>query len=156
MARAIGILLIVLGTFGLALPFVGPLFDFGMGPDPAWIVTEARVVRHVVPGIAIILGGILLLPRARSGHVIGGLLAVVGGIWLTVAPVVLGRVTADSPPALMEMLRPLLYHYATGLIIVGLAAYALGVATGHARAGRAEDRHDPAERERERVGAERS
>lgn len=155
MARAIGIILILLGAVAVALPFVGPLFNFGMGPDPAWIVTEARVVRHVIPGAAIILGGILLLPRARPSHVLGGLLAVAGGLWLTVAPVVLGRVTADAPPALVDVLRPLLYHFATGAVIVAFAAYALGVATGHART-RPVDRHAAVEPERESVGASRS
>jgi hypothetical protein len=136
MARTVGVLLIVLGVIGLALPFVGPTFGFGMGPDPAWVLTEARLVRHVVPGLAIIVGGLLLLPRSRPSHVLGGILAVVGGVWITVAPVVLGRVVADSPPALIDVLRPLAYHFGTGLVITALAAFVLGVVAGRRNAER--------------------
>lgn len=153
MNRIIGTVIILLGAAAVALPFVGPLFGFGMGPDPvAWEVTQPRIVRHVIPGAAIILGGLLLLPRARASHVLGGALAVVGGVWLTLAPVVLGRVT-DPAPALVDVLRPLTYHYGTGLVIVALAAYALGAATVYARAERPAGRH--AAPERETVGAER-
>ncbi len=119
----VGVLLILLGAFGLIIPFVGPLFDFGMGPEPAWAITMSRIFRHVVPGIAVILGGFMLFSRASRG--IGITLALLGGIWITVAPVVLGRVTG-SPPALLDMLRPLTYHYGTGLLITALAAFALG------------------------------
>lgn len=137
MARTVGVLLIVLGGIGLVLPFAGPVFGFGMGPDPAWVVTEARVVRHVVPGLGIVVGGALLLPRSRWSHVIGGILAVVGGVWITVAPVVLGRVVADAPPAPIDVLRPLAYHYGTGLLITALAAFGLGVAAGRRNVERA-------------------
>lgn len=136
MARAVGVSLIVLGVIGLGLPLVGPLFGFGMGPDPAWVLTQARLVRHVVPGIAIIAGGVLLLPRSRPSHVLGGILAVVGGVWITVAPVVLGRVVADTPPPLIDVLRPLAYHFGTGLLITALAAFGLGVVAGRRNAER--------------------
>lgn len=126
----VGVLIVLFGLFGIVLPFVGPLFGFGMGPDPAFALTEARIVRHLIPGAAIVVGGIMLLPSVRASRIVGGVLAVAGGAWLTVAPVVLGRVTADAPPTLLEMARPLAYHYATGLLITGLAAFALGVASG--------------------------
>lgn len=143
MAKVIGVLLIVLGAIGLVLPFVGPLFDFGMGPDPAWVLTEARVVRHVVPGAAIIVGGVLLLPRSRVSRVLGGVLAVAGGVWLTVAPVVLGRVVADAPPALVDVLRPLAYHFGTGLLITALAAFGLGALAGRRAVPRPEVEAQP-------------
>ncbi len=126
-----GVLLVLLGAFGLIIPFVGPLFDFGMGPEPAWVLTTSRLVRHVIPGVAVILGGLLLFSRATRG--LGVALAVVGGIWMTVAPVVLGRMS-ESPPALLDVLRPLTYHYGTGLLITALAAFALGRMSG-VRAG---------------------
>ena len=118
-----GALLVLLGAFGLIIPFVGPLFDFGMGPEPAWVLTTSRIVRHVIPGVAVILGGLLLFSRAARGG--GVALAVLGGTWMTVAPVVLGRMSG-SPPAFIDVLRPLTYHYGTGLLITALAAFALG------------------------------
>ncbi len=94
-----------------------------MGPEPAWVLTTSRLVRHVIPGVAVILGGLMLFSRATRG--LGVALAVVGGAWMTVAPVVLGRVSGE-PPALIDVLRPLAYHYGTGLLITALAAFALG------------------------------
>ncbi len=128
------ILIILLALFGVVIPFVGPLFGFGMGPDPAWVVTESRIVRHVIPGIAVILGGLMLFSHSRAYRGIGITLALLGGIWFTVAPVVLGRVTG-GPPAFIDMLRPLAYHYGTGLLITALAAFALGRMSGK-RAGK--------------------
>ncbi len=83
-----GALIVLLGAFGLIFPFVGPLFDFGMGPEPAWVLTTSRLVRHIIPGVAVILGGLLLFSRTTRG--LGVALAVLGGTWITVAPVVLG------------------------------------------------------------------
>lgn len=125
----VGVLIILFGLFSMVLPFVGPLFGFGMGPDPAWVLTEARMFRHLIPGAAIVVGGIMLLPSVRASRVIGAVLAVLGGIWVTIAPVVLGRLD-EGTPTLLEMARPLTYHFGTGLIITGLAAFALGVASG--------------------------
>lgn len=150
MARTVGISLIVLGAIALLLPFVGPLFGFGMGPDPAWVLTEERFNRHVIPGIAIIAGGALLLPRSRSSHVVGAVLAVVGGVWITVAPVVLGRVVADTPPPLIDVLRPLAYHFGIGVLITALAAFALGVVAGRRNVERSVV--DVTEESRERAG----
>lgn len=149
MARTVGVSLIVLGAIGLLLPFVGPLFGFGMGPDPAWVLTEARLIRHVIPAVAIIAGGVLLLPRSRSSHVLGAVFAVVGGVWVTVAPVVLGRVVDDTPPALIDVLRPLAYHFGTGVLVTALAAFALGVAAGRRNVERSVV--DVAEESRERA-----
>ncbi len=123
------ILIVLLGAFGLIIPFVGPLFDFGMGPEPAWVLTTSRLVRHVLPGVAVILGGLMLFSRAHASRVLGVTLVLVGGAWMTVAPVVLGRVTGEPPP-LIDVLRPLAYHYGTGLMITTLAAFALGRLSG--------------------------
>ena len=132
-----GVLIVVLGTFGLIIPFVGPLFDFGMGPEPAWVLTMSRLVRHVIPGVVVILGGLMLFSRATRG--LGVALTVIGGTWFTLAPVVLGRVS-EGPPALIDMLRPLAYHYGTGLLITALAAFALGRMTGVRAGKRAKER----------------
>lgn len=129
-----GVFLVLLGAFGLIIPFVGPLFDFGMGPEPAWVITMSRIVRHVIPGVAVILGGLMLFARASRG--VGITLAILGGTWLTVAPVVLGRM-AEAPPAFIDVLRPLAYHYGTGLLITALAAFALGRMSGKRSAEKA-------------------
>ncbi len=134
-----GALIVLLGAFGLIIPFVGPLFDFGMGPEPAWVLTTSRLVRHVIPGVAVILGGLMLLPPrgGRASRWLGTALAFLGGAWLTVAPVVLGPVSG-GPIALTDVLRPLAYHYGTGLLVTALAAFALGRMSGLRASKRAE------------------
>lgn len=120
-----GIVLIMLGLFAGIIPFVGPLFGFGMGPDPAWIMTTSRLVRHVIPAAAVIIGGAMLLPRARTFRTTGATLAILGGAWLTVAPIVLGRGGEGVPP-LIDIVRPLAYHFATGVAVAVLAGFAAG------------------------------
>ncbi len=132
----VGVLIILLGAFGLIIPFVGPLFDFGMGPEAAWVITMSRVVRHVLPGVAVILGGLMLFSGSRASRGVGITLAILGGTWFTVAPVVLGRMS-EAPPTLMDVLRPLVYHYGTGLLITALAAFALGRISGKRSAEKA-------------------
>lgn len=145
----VGWALIALGLFTVVLPFVGPLFGFGMGPDPAWEITTSRIVRHVIPGAAVIIGGVMLLPRSRASRSTGVVLALLGGAWITVAPVVLGKVTEGAPP-LIDIVRPLVYHFGTGLVIAALAAVALGrFTTGRTEAAESAR----AERRRERVRA---
>lgn len=144
---AVASLIIVLGLFVGIIPFVGPLFDFGMGPEPAWVMTMSRFVRHVVPAAAIVIGGFMLMPRARSWRAAGATAAMLGAIWVTIAPIVLGR-GGEGVPALIDIVRPLVYHFGTGVIIAILAGYAAGLLprrkrtespTG--RAERSEERH---------------
>lgn len=121
----IGVSLILLGAFGLIIPFIGPLFGFGMGPDPAWVWTTQRFVRHVIPGAAVITGGILLLPRYRSSRNLGATLALLGGAWFVLAPIVLGR-GGEPQPALIDILRPAVYHFGLGTLIAALAGFGIG------------------------------
>lgn len=113
-------IIVALGAFGFILPFVGPLFNFGMGPDPAFAVTSRRVVRHVIPGIPVILGGLMLMSASRQTRIWGGVLAVLGGAWLGVGPFLLQTESA------FQLFRRFVYHPGTGLAIVVAASYALG------------------------------
>lgn len=135
---AIGVSLILLGAFGLIIPFIGPLFGFGMGPDPAWAWTTQRFVRHVIPGAAVIVGGVLLLPGYRSSRGLGATLALLGGVWFVLTPIVLGR-GGEPQPALIDILRPTVYHFGLGTIIAALAGFGIGRWTARS----AEDRGEP-------------
>lgn len=145
---AVAPLIILLGLFVGIIPFVGPLFDFGMGPEPGWVTTTSRFVRHVIPAAAIVIGAFMLMPRARSWRTAGASLAVLGAIWLTIAPIVLGR-PGEGVPALIDIMRPLVYHFGTGVIIATLAGYAAGrllprrerTTPVPARADRSEEQH---------------
>lgn len=118
-----GILWTVMGlaAFNLMLPFIAPLFGFGMGPDPAFAITSSRVYRHVIPNLIVIGGALLMLTSgARSTRIVGGIAAIVAGGWVAVAPHVL------AVESLSQLVRRLTYHSVTGVLLAGLAGVALG------------------------------
>lgn len=124
MTRSVrGILWTVMGlaAVNLILPFVGPAIGFGMGPDPAFAITEARVVRHVIPDLIVIAGAWLMLAGgSRALRVGGGIAAILAGGWIAAGPHVLQVETAS------QLVRRLTYHSLTGVILTGLAGVALG------------------------------
>jgi hypothetical protein len=127
--RTTGLLLVLLGAWGGIVSYVGPKFGYTMGSQSGWQWTSANWQLHLVPGAAVVLGGLLLMAARRSG----GLLALLGGAWLVLGPLFasmwLGPFGAESNVAsstLAQVARPLGYHYGTGLLITALAAYALG------------------------------
>ena len=112
---------IVLAAVNLVLPFVGPLFSFGMGPDPAFAITSSRVMRHVIPDLVVIIGAWLMLSSGtRSTRIFGGIAAIVAGGWVAVGPHVLAVESAS------QLIRRITYHSATGVVLAGLAGVALG------------------------------
>lgn len=73
--RGVGGAIIVLGAFAGVLPFVGPLFGFGLTSDAeAWTVTDDRIILSVIPGAAAVIGGMLLQGRRVSIQRTGALL----------------------------------------------------------------------------------
>jgi hypothetical protein len=98
-----GLLLVLLGLWGGLAPFVGPYFHFGYTPDRAWAYDSGRLYYSIIPGAAVLLGGMLaLVTRNRGVGVSGGVLAVLGGAWFglgaTFTTVVLKKsILAGSP-----------------------------------------------------------
>src|ERR1019366_2858090 len=86
-----GILLVLLGAWGALIPFVGPYFHYAYSPDRAWAYSSGRLYLSILPGIAALLGGLLVLAtRSRPVGVLGGFIAAAGGAWLVVGyPVIL-------------------------------------------------------------------
>ena len=128
---ASGFLLILLGLWGAAVPFVGPSFDFAFSPGQDW--SAARGWLEVLPGAATVLGGlVLLMSRNRVAAMLGGWLTVIAGAWFVVGrafagPLALGDVgtpaaTSDTQRVWLE----LSYFYGLGVLIVFLGALALG------------------------------
>jgi len=77
-----GVLLILLGLWGGLAPFVGPYFHLGYTPDATWHYNSARLYYSIVPGAAVLLGGLLVtFTRLRTLGVTGGVLAALGGAW---------------------------------------------------------------------------
>jgi hypothetical protein len=138
--RVSGSLLVLLGAWGALIPFVGPYFGYAYTPDRAWAYTSGRLWLSIVPGAAAFLGGILVASSARTAAA-GGTLAALGGAWLVLGQPVLaiaitsGSITAGSPvvstgalfgPATMRFLEGLGFFYGAGVVIVFIAAFALG------------------------------
>jgi hypothetical protein len=128
---ASGFLLILLGIWGAAVPFVGPSFDFAFSQGRDW--STARGWLEVLPGAVTALGGaLLLLSRNRATATLGGWLSVVAGAWFVVGraiagPLALGDV--GTPVASTDTQRvwlELSYFYGLGALIVFLGAFALG------------------------------
>jgi hypothetical protein len=77
-----GLLLILLGLWAGLAPFIGPYIHFGYTPDRTWAYNSGRLYYSVIPGAAVLLGGVLaLVTRNRAVGVCGGVLAVLGGAW---------------------------------------------------------------------------
>jgi hypothetical protein len=138
--RVTGSFLMLLGAWGAIIPFVGPYFGYAYTPDTAWVYTPGRLWLSVVPGGAVVLGGLLVVFTDRVAAP-GAFLAALGGAWFVVGPPVAalalsGRsISPGTPvinlgavfhPATMVFLERLGFFYGVGSLIMFLAAFALG------------------------------
>ena len=140
-----GVLLILLGAWGALIPFVGPYFHFAYTPDTAWAWTWGRFFLEIVPGVATVLGGLILMISAfRPVAMFGAALAAAGGAWFAVGSL-LGPVwasystsgAAGGVPSALDPGQPaggplhmvaehLTFFTALGVVIVFFAAVAFG------------------------------
>lgn len=133
---ASGFLLVLLGVWGAVIPFVGPYFGYTFGVTVPWFFTYDRLWLNILPGIAVFVGGLILGPSTnRASGGLGAWLALVGGIWFTIGPVIsqLWRVGGLAAPIgeplgpnSLQMLEQLGYFYGLGALITALAGVALG------------------------------
>lgn len=80
-----GLALLALGIWGGLAPFVGPSFSYGYSPDESWHWTQWRLYLEVLPAGAAVLGGLILLVTARrASGLLGGWLALLGGVWFAI------------------------------------------------------------------------
>jgi hypothetical protein len=140
-----GLVLILLGVWGALIPFVGPYFHFAYTPDTAWTWTWGRFFLEIVPGVATVLGGLILMISAfRPVAMFGAALAAAGGAWFAVGsllgPVWAAYSTAGAPGSVPSALNPgqpiggplhmvaehLSFFTGLGVVIVFLAAVAFG------------------------------
>ena len=130
-----GFLLILLGLWGALIAFVGPYFHFAYTPDTAWTYNTARLWLEILPGAAVFLGGFLLMvATGRHVALFGALLAAAAGAWFTLgsvlSPLWNNHVPMGGSPAsstvYMRIMEELGFFYALGVVIVFIAAAALG------------------------------
>src|SRR5216684_1287229 len=81
-----GVMLILLGAWGGLIPFVGPYLHYAYTPpNTAWHFTLARLWLEILPGAAVVLGGVLVtLSASRLIAGGGAILAALGGGWFVV------------------------------------------------------------------------
>jgi hypothetical protein len=135
-----GLLLIVLGLWGGLAPFIGPYVHFGYTPDTPWHYSSGRLYYSIIPGAAVLLGGVLcIITRSRAVGVCAGLLAALGGIWFTLGqtfmtvvlkknihagnPILHAGATAQGLRAYLETLT---LFTGLGLLVAVLGALAIG------------------------------
>jgi hypothetical protein len=129
-----GLLIVLLGIWGALIPFVGPYFDYSFGANTTWHYTSDRLWLDILPGVAAIVGGLLLLTAAtRVAGVVGGWLALLSGAWYGIGPAMsmtwesgqgpIGRPLFGSTRQMLELLG---YFYGLGALIIALAGFSIG------------------------------
>jgi hypothetical protein len=129
-----GFMLVVLGAWGGLIPFIGPYFGYAFGSHATWFYTANRLWLCILPGAAVVTGGLILM---RSGHrasgAIGAWLAMAGGAWFAAGPAVsrlwehgAGPIGAPLFGHVRQTFELIGYFYGLGAVIIGLAAFALG------------------------------
>jgi len=155
--RGIGWLLMLLGAWGAVIPFVGPYFGYAFSPDKHWAYTSGRLWLSIVPGAVAFLGGLLVLASDRIAA-LGAFLAALGGAWFVLGQSIVAEafsghsISSGSPvtasgamfgPATMKFLEGLGFFYGLGVVIIFLAALAMGLAISAKRATARADRDNP-------------
>jgi hypothetical protein len=128
-----GVLLVLLGIWGAIVPFVGPYFNYAYTPDSAWSYTSGRMWLEILPGVAAILGGlVVLLSGHRAIAILGAWLAAVAGTWFAVGSLVavvwISSSAAGTPVGgpRRVLLEQLGFFTGLGVVIVFVAALAIG------------------------------
>jgi hypothetical protein len=129
-----GVLLVLLGAWGGLVPFIGPTFHFAYTPDKAWVYNSGRLWLEILPGIAAVVGGLILLAASyRPLAWFGAWLAALSGAWFAVGTVLApawrnGSITAGAPVGgtARRAIEQLGFFTGLGLVIMLFAALALG------------------------------
>jgi hypothetical protein len=130
-----GFLLVILGSWGGLIPFIGPKFDYSFTPAVSWHWTWGRLLLEVLPAVVTVLGGLIMMASAnRASGAVGAWLAAAGGAWFVVGQWVSmlwnnGTMQAGSPTAssnLGQVAEWVGFFLGLGVVIVFLAAFALG------------------------------
>jgi hypothetical protein len=152
-----GPLLILLGVWGAFIPFVGPYFGYAFTPATPWVFTWGRFWLEVLPGIATVVGGVILTGTAnRASANLGGWLATAAGAWFVVGPPLWSVIFGDPAPIgtplgaiRQQALEQIGFQVGLGALIVLLAALAVG-RVGVRGARDVDAAHRAADRQRQR------
>jgi len=137
--RVTGFLIVLVAALGGIVPFVGPTFDFDLGDTTrSWVWNENHWTLYAAPGVVGVAGGVLLIlatPCALAR--LGAVLALVSGAWFVVGPTLeplwrsndvgTSGLIGPSGSTLHRVQEAIGYHYGTGVVLVMLASFALGL-----------------------------
>jgi hypothetical protein len=131
-----GLLLVLLGAWGVLVPFIGPYFHYAYTPDSAWTYTNGRFWLEILPGCATVLGGLIVLASSsRPFAIFGAWLAAVSGAWFALgnvlAPIFSSNglqmnIGAPVGGTVTRALEQVGFFTGLGLVIVLLAGTAIG------------------------------
>jgi MFS family permease len=129
-----GLLLVLLGIWGALVAFVGPYFHYAYTPDKAWTYTTGRLWLEILPGVAAVLGGLIVLASAyRPSAHFGAWLAALSGAWFAlgslIGPTWIGMHMDPGTPVggtATRALEQIGFFTGLGIVIVLLAAMAVG------------------------------
>jgi hypothetical protein len=138
-----GILLMLLGAWGGLIALVGPYFHYAYTPDKPWIYTSGRLWLEILPGVAALAGGLIVLVSSlRPLTILGAGIAAVSGAWFAVgsalAPVWIHGGAARGAPVggtLARAVEQIGFFTGLGVALVFLAAVVIGRLTVLAAAG---------------------
>jgi hypothetical protein len=128
-----GVLLVLLGIWGALIPFVGPYFHYAYSPDRTWDYTSGRLWLEILPGLAVLAGGLIVLAsKLRPVAVLGTWLAAAGGAWFAVGSLLAARFaslpSAGAPVggATRTVLEQIGFFTGLGVLIALVAGFAMG------------------------------
>jgi len=141
-AASLGLILgsfvaLLLSAWAGIVPFLGPTFGFSADGTSSWTWDRLHVLAAVVPGSVGVIASVVILARARhlidrrSDAVLScfGLILVLAGAWLTVAPVVWPVVVRTYfLPASTHMTLAYWMGYSSGpgVLLVAFGGFAMG------------------------------
>jgi hypothetical protein len=130
--RTAGLLILILGVWGGIVPFIGHYFHFALGPDKAWSWTMGRLWLDILPAVAAIVAGLMLIGAGPRPHArLGAWLAIAAGIWFAIGPEISvwwkagGDQGVGHGSAHIQALEMLAYHTGLGALIAALGGFAL-------------------------------
>lgn len=129
--RLTALAIILVAAWAGSIAFWGPEFNLGFGDTEAYQWNDRNLILYVIPAAAAALGGLfMLLPRFARVAKLGAWLALAGGLWLLVGPLMSEFVLADEVAFTTDAtLASLLFHLAPGFLLTALAGYGIGIST---------------------------
>lgn len=139
-----GVLLVILGAWGALAPLIGPSFDFTTDSTSTWSLTNDTLWLSILPGIAAMIGGLILLTSAnRATAGLGAWLGIAAGAWFVAGDQLTGLSVSEAG----EFERLAAFE-GLGAAIAALAAFALGrLAVRSVRDEELAREHDMADRD---------